>query len=456
MKFFMRTLAALAMFGAGGASAAPAQSASAPAPAAATKATQFTLENGMQVVVIEDHRAPVVTHMVWFRVGGADDPPGISGAAHLFEHLMFKGTKTVPNGELSRIVARNGGQDNAFTTNDFTAYFERIAKDRLGIMMGLDADRMVNLDLSEENVTTERSVVLEERRLRVESNPDALAQEQMEAALHYSHPYGRPVIGWLAEISTMTRAQAIDFYEHHYAPNNATLIVAGDVTPAEVKKLAEENYGKVPAKMLAPRPNIPPPPRLAESRMDFAIPGTNLAQLMRFYRVASYGKREKGTAESLDVLSAVLGGGETSRLYRTLVVEKKLAVDTGAFYDGHKRGPGELGVYAVPAEGVSFDTLEKAMDEVIASMEAAPPAAEELESAKTRLVAEHIYQNDNQFLLGQDYGTGLSIGLSIADIEDWPNRIRAVKGDDVKTAAQKFLVRNEAVTGRMSPEPRGH
>ena len=444
MKSFLGMLAALAMLGAAGTASA--------APAGAPKATQFALANGMQVVVIEDHRAPVVTHMVWFRVGGTDDPPGISGAAHLFEHLMFKGTKMVPNGELSRIVARNGGQDNAFTTSDFTAYFERIAKDRLGIMMGLDADRMVNLDLSEENVITERDVVLEERRLRVESNPDALAQEQMEATLHYSHPYGRPVIGWLSEISTMTRAQAIDFYEHHYAPNNATLIVAGDVTPEEVRKLAEENYGKVPAKMLAPRPEIPLPPRLAETRMDFAIPGTNLAQLMRFYRVPSYGKGDKGAAESLDVMAAILGGGETSRLYKTLVIDKKLAVDAGAFYDGRKRGPGEIGVFAVPAEGVSFDALEAAVDEIIASLRAAPPEMLELESSKTRLVADHIYQNDNQFLLGQDYGTGLSIGLSIADIEDWPNRIRAVTAADVRKMAQTYLVKEEAVTGRMSPK----
>jgi zinc protease len=426
--------------------------AAAPAP---VKATQFALANGMQVVVIPDHRAPVVTHMVWFKVGGTDDPPGLSGAAHLFEHLMFKGTKTVPNGELSRIVARNGGQDNAFTTSDFTAYFERIAKDRLGVMMGLDADRMVNLDLSEENVLTERDVVLEERRLRIESNPEALAQEQMEAALQYSHPYGRPVIGWQAEISTMTRAQAIDFYEHHYAPNNATLVVAGDVTPDEVKKLAEENYGKVPVKMLAPRVDEPAPPRLAESRMAFSIPGTNLPQLMRFYRVPSYGKGGKGVGESLDVLAAILGGGETSRLYKALVVDQKLAVEAGAFYEGHKRGPGELGVFAVPADGVSFDKLEAAMDEIIASISAAPPETKELESSKTRLVADHIYQNDNQFLLAQDYGTAISIGMTLADVEEWPDRIRAVQPADIQKAAQSFILKNESVTGRMSPQPRG-
>jgi zinc protease len=447
MKAPLRILAALAMLGAASATMA--------APANSQKATQFALANGMQVVVIEDHRAPVVTHMVWFKIGGSDDPPGISGAAHLFEHLMFKGTKKVPNGEFSRTVARNGGQDNAFTTNDYTAYFQRIAKDRLPVMMELEADRMVNLDLSEENVLTERDVVLEERRLRVESNPDALAQEQLDAALHLSHPYGRPVIGWLAEIGTMTRAQAIDFYEKHYAPNNATLVISGDVTPEEVRKLAENTYAKVPAKTVEPRADIPAPPRLAETRMEFSIPGTNLPKLMRYYRAPSYVKGEKGAAEALDVMAGVLGGGPTSRLYKSLVVDKKLAVDIGAFYDGSRRGPGGFGVYAVPAEGVSFGDLEKAVDEVIASMSATPPDTGELDIAKTRLVASHTYQNDNQFALAQDYGSGVTIGLTVADIEEWPNRIRAVGAADVRKAAESYLLRKESVTGHILPRARG-
>src|SRR5262245_59048983 len=283
----------------------------APAPSvekSGPKATPFELSNGLKVLVIEDHRAPVVTHMLWFRVGGTDDPPGLSGAAHLFEHLMFKGTMKMPNGELSKTVARNGGQDNAFTTHDYTAYFQRIAKDRLPLMMELEADRMVNLDLSEENVLTERDVVLEERRNRIESDPQQLANEQMDAALHLSHPYGRPVIGWMAEISTMTRDQAIDFYKTHYAPNNAILIVAGDVVPEEVRKLAQEKYGNVPQRMLAPRPNIPPPPRLSESRLEFSIPGTRLPQLIRYYRAPSYAKSPRGTPEAMEVMTAILGG----------------------------------------------------------------------------------------------------------------------------------------------------
>jgi len=455
MSKVTQTLAALAVSGAvffgyvAAGESAPAQAVQ----QSGQKATQFQLSNGMKVVVIEDHRSPVVTHMLWFGVGGTDDPPGISGAAHLFEHLMFKGTKTVPPGELSKTVARNGGQDNAFTTQDYTAYFQRIAKDRLPLMMELEADRMVNLDLSEMNVLTERDVVLEERRLRVESDPQSLATEQMEAALHTTHPYGRPVIGWMAEISTMNRVQALDFYKTHYAPNNATLIVAGDVTPEEVRRLAQEKYGVLERRTLAPRPDIPAVPRLSETRLEFAIPGTNLPQLIRYYRAPSYAKGPKGTPEAMDMLAAILGGGPTSRLYQALVVDKKLASSAGAYYSGYSRGPGTFGVYATPRDGVSFDTLENAMDQIIRTMTTTPPEAGEFERAKTRLVAEYTYQQDNQFQLAQDYGQSIMIGLTLADVEDWPNRIRAVQPADLRRVAQTHLVKEESVTGRMQPRP---
>jgi zinc protease len=429
-----------------------ASKADAAAEAPAGKAVQFTLKNGLQLVVIPDHRAPVVTHMVWYHVGGTDDPPGLSGAAHLFEHLMFKGTKTVPNGELSKIVARNGGQDNAQTSQDYTVYFQRIAKDRLPVVMELEADRMVNLDLSEMNVVTERDVVLEERHLRVDSEPQSLAQEQMTAALHLSHPYGRPVIGWEQEIRRIGRPEAVDFYQHHYAPNNAFIMVVGDVTPEAVQKLAEEKFGGVQPRQLAPRIEEPMPPRLAETRISFSLPGTKLPQLLRMYRVPGYVKSPRGTAESLEVMAAILGGGSTSRLYKTLVMDKKLAVEAGASYDGHNRGPGTFFVYAVPRDGVSFDTLEAAMDQVIAGVMRAAPEEGEFARAKTKLIAQYTYQHDNQYLMAQDYGTALSIGLTIDDVEDWPNRIRAVQALDVRKAAQSFLIKQESVTGRMSPK----
>jgi zinc protease len=292
--------------------------------------------------------------------------------------------------------------------------------------------------------------VLEERNLRTESNPDALAREQMDAALHLSHPYGRPVIGWREEVGHINRAQALDFYSHYYGPNNAMVMVAGDVTPEEVRKLAEEKFGKVASRTLLPRTDEPLPPRLAETRIDFAIPGTKLPSLSRIYRAPSYVKGGKGVAESMEMLASILGGGATSRLYKTLVVDRKLAVDAGAYYNGHTRGPGEFGVYAVPRDGVNFDTLEQAMDQVIRAMTMTPPANAEFESAKTRLVADYTYEQDNQFVLAQDYGQALVIGMSIADVEDWPNRIRAVKPEDVRKAAQTYLIKQEAVTGRMA------
>ena len=416
------------------------------------KASQFTLQNGLQVVVIPDHRAPVVTHMLWYRVGGVDDPAGLSGLAHFFEHLMFKGTKTVPEGELSKIVARNGGQDNAFTTHDYTAFYERIAKDRLPIVMTLEADRMANLDLSENNVNTERQVVLEERHMRVDSNPSAQLQEQIEAALYLSHPYGRPVIGWAEEIGHIGRAEAIDYYTHHYAPNNAILIVAGDVQPDEVRALAQLKYGAVLARELRPRVDPAQPPRLAESRLTMTSKDAKLPLFMRMYRVPSYTEAMPGGAEALEFLSEILGGGPTSRLYQSLVVEKKIAAAAGAWYDGYARDAGQFGVYAVPRPGVSLEVLEKAADDVIRAMSAAPPTAGEFARAKTKLIASAIYERDSQASLANTYGVALSIGLSTNDVEDWPNRIRAVQAGDVRKAAADNLRKQESVTGWLLPK----
>src|ERR1051326_67630 len=258
---------AFSKFGVLGALIAAAFLGSASAPAQESKAFQFALQTGMQVLVVPDHRAPVVTQMLWYRVGAVDDPPGIGGLAHFFEHMMFRGTTANPGGAFSLTVARNGGEDNAFTTHDYTAFYEQIAKDRLRTVMGLEADRIANLDLSDANVRTEREAVLEERRTRIDNDPQSLMREQMEAALHLTHPYGRPVIGWPDEIRRIGRVEASDFYTHHYAPNNAILVVAGDVTPQEVRAAAEAEYGKLPARELVTRWEFAQPARLGENRL---------------------------------------------------------------------------------------------------------------------------------------------------------------------------------------------
>ena len=406
----------------------------------------------MQVVVIPDHRAPVVTQMLWYRVGGADDPMGLSGLAHFFEHLMFKGTKAVPEGELSKLIARNGGQDNAFTTHDYTAFYERIAKDRLPLVMGLEADRMVNLDLSEKNVRTERDVVLEERRSRIESSPASLLQEQMEAALSLSHPYGRPVVGWADEIRHIGRAEAIEYYTHHYAPNNVTLIVAGDVEPVEVLALAREKFGSLAKHAITPRADAVEPPRTAETRLVMTHQDVHLPVFMRFYRMPSYVQAKPGVAESLDVLAEVMGGGPTSRLYQSLVVDKKIAVNAGAWYGGYSRGATQFGIAAYPRDGVPLEQLEKAVDEVIGDMMAAPPAKDEFTRAQTKLVANAIYSRESQGAMAHTYGEALSIGLSIKDVEEWPARIQAVRPGDVRKSAQDYLHKEQSVTGWLLPK----
>jgi zinc protease len=392
----------------------------------------------------------VVTQMLWFKVGGVDDPPGISGLAHFFEHMMFRGTKAVPGDLYAQTIAKNGGEENAFTTHDFTAFYEQIASDRLKLAMDLEADRLANLDLSDNNVSTERDVVLEERRMRVENNPQALTTEQMSAALHLSHPYGRPVLGWPEEVRHIDRVSAQDFYKHHYAPNNAILIIAGDVTPDQVRVMAQSEYGKVAARPLQPRAEFAEPPRLTETRMNVVRPDVQVPLFLRSYRVPSYAQAAPGQAESFEALAQIMGGDQTAALYRILVEEKKLATDAGCSYDGYARDAAEFTLYAVPRPGVSLETLEKAVDEVIQGFTAAQAKPSDLVRAKTGLVASVTYRQDSQFSMASAYGQALMIGLTVDDVNEWPTRIRAVNAANVQKAAQGLLRRN-AVTAYLEP-----
>jgi len=306
-----------------------------PDAATAGRATQFKLDNGMDVVVIPDHRAPVVTHMAWYRIGAADESPGVSGIAHFLEHLMFKATENMKSGEFSKTIARLGGQDNAFTSQDVTAYFQRIARDRLPTVMKMEAERMTKLRLEEKEVLTERDVIKEERRSRTDNNPTAILAEEMNAALYQSHPYGIPIIGWMHEIAKLSREDALAFYKRHYAPNNAILIVAGDVTPDEVLKLAKETYGKIPrnpdVKAYA-RPTEPP--ARAARRVELVDARAGQPILQRYYNAPSYASAEGREAEALDLLLKVTASGTTSRLYRELVVKQKIASSVGGYYSG--------------------------------------------------------------------------------------------------------------------------
>jgi zinc protease len=417
------------------------------------RASEFKLSNGMDVVVIPDHRAPVVTHMVWYKVGAADEPKGHSGIAHFLEHLMFKSTDKIAMGEFSKIISRLGGQDNAFTGQDVTSYHQRIAKGQLSKVMDMEADRMAHLRLTKDEVATERQVILEERRSRIDNNPTALLDEQMNAALYLSHPYGIPVIGWEHEMAKLSREDAMRFYKRYYAPNNAILVVAGDVTPEEVKKLAEETYGTVPANPEVDgrdRPQEPPP--IAARRVVLKDARAGNASLHRYYVAPSYTTGKPGEAEALDLLLKIVADGATSRLYRKLVVEDKIAATTGGGYTGWALDSGAASLYAVAGNGVGLDKIEAAVDGVLADVRANGVTAAELERAKKTFLADYIYESDNQASLARRYGWGLAVGRSIDDVDNWPHAIAKVTLDDVKKVAATYLDPRRSVTGWLLPE----
>ncbi|TDK46263.1 M16 family metallopeptidase [Antarcticimicrobium luteum] len=412
--------------------------------------TTFSLENGMQVVVVEDHRAPVLQHMVWYRVGSADEPVGSSGVAHFLEHLMFKDTDNMKSGELSATVAANGGQDNAFTSYDYTAYFQRVAADRLGLMMKMESDRMTHLRLTEGDIATERDVILEERNMRTENNPRALFSEQMNAAQYLNHRYGVPVIGWKHEMEELDRADALSFYHTYYAPNNAILVVSGDVTPDEVRTLAETYYGVIPANPdLPPRIRSQEPPQRAARRLEFRDARVAQAYVNRSYLAQERDPGAQREAAALYLLSEILGGGQTSYLAEKLQFDQKIAVYTGAFYNGTTLDDTTFDLVVVPAEGVSLDAAEAALDETLRSFLRDGVDPEQLDRIKLQLRASQIYERDDVAGIANRYGRALAVGLTVEDVQAWPDLLQAVTGDDILAAARTLLRREDSVTGRL-------
>jgi zinc protease len=413
------------------------------------RVSMFTLANGMHVVVIPDHRVPVVTHMVWYRAGAADDPWGASGTAHLLEHLMFKSTEKIKSGEFSRIITRLGGRDNALTNYDTTYYFERVAKEYLPNVMALEADRMVNLRFIEDEVRIERDVIQEERRASVEADPVSLLSEQMRAALYLAHPYGRPAIGWSHEIAKLSLQDVATFYERFYAPSNAILVVAGDVTAEEVRPLAEATYGRNKANARATPRSRPQEPRpVAARRVHLEDARAEAPVLLRYYYAPSYPSARPGEAEDLELLAQIIGGGDTSRLYRRLVAEK-LASTAGANYVGNGLDSGRMAFLAIPLPGVPLKTVEAVLDTVIADVRAKGVTQEELERAKAALEVRRVFESDDQVALARRYGEGLATGRSIEDIDALPSRIQSRSPDDLRRAAARFLSPVRSVTGTL-------
>lgn len=415
--------------------------------------SHFTLPNGLEAIVIEDHRAPVVVQMVWYKVGSADERPGKSGIAHYLEHLMFKGTDTLAAGELSKTVTANGGMDNAFTSYDYTAYFQRIASDRLPLVMQMEADRMANLRISPDDWQTERQVVLEERAQRVDSNPAALFSEERDAVQFYNHPYGRPVIGWRAEMEGLTRDDALDWYDTHYAPNNAVLIVAGDVTPDQVEKLATQYYGPIPAKADAIRHARPQEPRQqSPRRMEMHDPRVAQPVMVRTILAPERNTGDQKRAAALTILAELLGGSaQTSVLGQDLMMTGK-AVSASASYDGLSVDPTTFSLMVIPAPQTSPEQAEAALDKALGRFLHDGPDAAQLDRVKTQIHAAQIYARDSAHGRAYDYGQGLSIGLSVQDVNDWPAILDAVSADDIRAAARDLLASKATVTGWLYPE----
>jgi len=417
--------------------------------------TTFTLDNGMQVVVVENHRAPVVAHWVWYKVGTADSPVGKSGLPHYLEHLMFKGTEKIPPGQFSKIVARHGGNDNAMTSYDFTAYFQMIAKDRLELVMGMEADRMVNLRLTEEDAVTERDVILEERRMRVDNEPASLLEERLMAVQYLNHPYRLPVIGWFHEIESYTREDALTFYRTWYAPNNAILIVVGDVTPEEVRGLAERTYGQLPARAVPERRRLVEPPQHSRREVEVRDARVRQPSIVISWLAPSYVSEGGEHAYALEVLSELFGSGTTSRLYRSLVVDRGIAAGAGSYYRGSSLDPTTFRIHASPRPGVELAEVELALDEEIAKLLSEGVGEEEVERVKKRMLAEATYARDSLSGVARIFGVALTTGQTVEDVEAWPQRIAAVTRGQVEAAARAVLVPEHSVRGRLLPADGG-
>jgi len=417
-------------------------------PVAAPQPQEFTLENGLRVVVIEDRRAPVVTHMVWYMAGAADEPPGQSGIAHYLEHLMFKATDTMAQGEFSATVEAQGGRDNAFTSWDYTAYHQRVAADRLELMMQMEADRMANLRIDLSDWLPERDVILEERGQVVESRPERVFGEQLRATLFQNHRYGIPIIGWRHEIETLDDVAAKAFYELFYAPNNAIVIVAGDVTADEVHEMAERHYGPIPANPdVTTRARAVEPPHFAERRLIMRDGRVAQPFLNRVYLAPTRRPGDQAEAAAYRMLGALLGGSaRTSVLGRELTHEQGITLSAWAGYNGDARDHGTFSLGLTPAPGVSLEDAEAAMDAVLAEFLETGVDPDQFERVQRQVRAAAIYELDDVGTRARNIGSDLSIGLTLEDSLGWLDALLAVTPDEIMAAA-RALDRNASVTG---------
>ena len=423
--------------------------------AAQTGAREFTLKNGLRLVVKEDHRAPTAVQQVWYRVGGIDEDVGTTGVAHVLEHMMFKGTERYKAGEFSRLVTEAGGRDNAFTAKDYTVYFQQVHKDRLPLVMQLEADRMANLILREGDFKQEIRVVMEERRWRYEDRPPALVYENWMAAAFDSHPYRWPGIGWMEDLEKMTWRDARDWYRRWYAPNNATVVVVGDVDAKQVYALAQRYYGPLAGKAVPAKRSVVEPPQRGPRRVTVKAPA-ELPYLRLGYKVPALRNATSDREPyALALLAEILGGSDAARLQRVLVRERRLATSVGADYDFFARGPATLSFEAGATPGRSVSELEAALRDTIARIAAEGISDEELRRAKARQVAQEVYKRDSLFAQAMEIGTLESVGLSYRDVERILERLGQVTAAEIVAVAKKYIVEDGATVAVLDPQPLG-
>jgi zinc protease len=416
-------------------------------------AQEFTLDNGMKVIVKEDHRSPTVVSQVWYRVGALDEMSGTSGIAHMLEHMMFKGTPSVAPGDFSKIIAANGGRDNAFTGHDYTAYFQQLHKAKLELALKMEADRMVNLLFDEQEFQRERKVVTEERRLRTEDQAHSRVYEQLMAAMFSAHPYRRPIIGFMNDIENYTLADAKAWYERWYTPNNAALVVAGDVDPQEVRDLAQKYFAAIPARALPPRKPQQEPPQLGIKRINVKAPSALPYIAMAYHAPALRDPADEWEPYALQVLMGVLDGTDSARLVKTLVREQGIAQEVGAGYDALQRGPGTIVIDGTPREGKTVAELEAALRAEIERVKTDGVTEAELKRVIANVVAAQVFQRDSVFYQAMQIGTLETSGLSHKDMDLMVDKLRAVTAQQVQQVAQKYLQDDNLTVAVLDPQP---
>lgn len=420
---------------------------------AMAQVSEYKLSNGMKVIVKEDHRAPVVVSQVWYRVGSSYEPDGITGISHALEHMMFKGTEQYGPGEFSRIVSALGGSENAFTSRDYTAYFETLAVEHLERALELEADRMRNLLLDPAEFTKEIEVVKEERRLRTEDKPSGKLYEQFNAVAWRASPYSNPVIGWMNDLDNMTMQDLADWYRLWYAPNNATLVVAGDVQPEEVLALAERHFGPIKPSEPAPMKPAAEPKQVGETRVEVRAPARQPYVLMGYKTPIVGNSEEPWEPYALYVLSSVLDGGDSARLSRQLVRGTGIAASAGADYDNYSRLPGMFLLDGTPTEGHTAGELEQALRREVAMLREQLIDEEELKRVVTQAVASKVYQADSLFYQAMEIGMLDAIGLDWRLTESEIDALKAVTPEQVRAVAQRYLVDDNLTVATLNPLP---